>query len=251
MKMLQRFDEFIYSYISESSGDEGATRKRLASFTTNEFFFRFIQPAAAAANVLATKQRENTFLVFGPLKGVKAFFAGLKVSGDYMERPSEFMVYSPQFTYGEHVHNLKRDEDYPVCRSATTAPHMHEIDNLVRDTIDGRWYPMLDGGRKVKGIRPAEVARLLRGAYPKASGGFDEGAMVYVEFQVDCDGRANQIYDKMSEYAKSPDEMNALHSSSPDDFDYTQLNAKAEDRAAKASLKGIKRTETSFGAGKA
>ena len=248
--MLKQFDKFIYNYISESSENEDDTKKKIEVFTTNEFFFRFVKPIAEETGVLVTKQRENTFLVYGALKDVKNFFTKLKVDDTFMEKPSEFTIYSPMFTYGDQVHNLKRDEDYPIYHDANHPTQTHEIDNLARDVIEGRWYSLIDdeSTKKIKGIKPVDITRYFKEFYPKADKKFNEETTIYVEFQVNCDRRANQVYDEMSEYARNPDEMNDHTNEDPDDFDYTQLNVKNEndETIVKDALKDVTKSEKDF-----
>ena len=91
--MLKQFDRFLYSIITEQSDNEETAKKKLELFTTNEFFYKYINKAAEESNVLATKQRENTFLIYGALKDVEAFFTSFEVDSDFMENPSDFAIY--------------------------------------------------------------------------------------------------------------------------------------------------------------
>jgi len=232
--MLKQLNRFLYGVISEQSDGDDDAKKKVESFTTNEFFFKFIQGFAEECGVLATKQRENTFLVYGKLKDIKTFFSKFKVDSTFMENPAEFKIYSPMFTYGDEKHFLKLDEDYPIFHGAETPTLTHEVDNITRDTVTGRWYPMFDDeiSKKVKSMKPAEITKYFKSFFPKADKKFNEETEVYVEFQVNCDRRANQVWDEMSEYAKEPDEMNELHNADPEDFDYTQLVVKKQDSEA-------------------
>ena len=154
------------------------------------------------------------------------------------------------YTYGDEVHNMKRDEEYPTYFRTDGPLSTHEVDNLVRNTVEGKWFSLIDGEttRKIKGVKPADVTKYFKNFFPKADKKFNEETTVYVEFQVNCNRRANQVYDEMSEYAKNSDEMNASHNDDPDDFDYTQLNIKNvnDEAEVKAALKDVKRTTKDY-----
>lgn len=245
--MLKRFDRFLYNVISEQSENEDDAKKKAELFTTNEFFFKYVQPVAEESNVFATRQRENAFLVCGALKDIKTFFSKFKVDSIFMENPADFRIYSPLFTYGEVIHNLKFDEEYPIYNDGSRPTQTHELDNIAGNVVEGRWYSLFDedSAKRIKGLKPADVSKYFKDFYPKANKKFNEDTTIYVEFQVNCSRRANQVYDEMSEYAKNPDEMNDAHNQEPDDFDYTQLNIKNENDEAtvKAALKDVKRSD--------
>jgi hypothetical protein len=47
---------------------------------------------------------------------------------------------------------------------------------------------------------------------------------MYIEFQINTEGLKNQLWDEMTEYAKTPEEMNESFLNNDTDFDYSQLN---------------------------
>lgn len=249
--MLKKFDSLIKKILCESAGNDDDEKKIREAYHTNEFYYRFLDPVAEETHVLVTKNRNNTFLIYGSLKAIEDFFKALKVDETFMENPSEFKIYSPMFSYGENAHYLKMDEDYPTVDKIGEAPYTHAIDNQVRNTVHGRWYSLVDedkAGQKIKGVKPSEVSKYFKSIFPKADKNFNNETEIYFEFQVNCEDWKNQIYDEMSEYAKEPDEMNEYHNEDPDDFDYTQLNVKNvnDDAIVKNALKEIKRTDKDY-----
>lgn len=226
--MNSKLNRFIKSLILEYSTDENDKKRIREMYHTNEFYLKFISTLAEECNVVATKQRENCFLVTGLLKNVEQFFNKLKVDSDFMDNPSDFKIYSPMFSYGETIHNLKYDEDYPVYEQPGVATQTHQIDNIVRHTVYGKWYNFFDEtmNKKIKAIKPNEITKYFKTMFPKATKKFNENTDIFVEFQVNCENWKNQIFDEMSEYAKTPDEMNDFHNEDPIDFDYSQLNIK-------------------------
>lgn len=249
--MLSKCDKFIRNILFESTENEDEKKKMKELYHTNSFYLKFIEKLADECHVLATKQRENCFQIFGSLKSVKNFFSKFKVDDTLMDNPADFMIYSPMFSYGETKHNLKRDEDYPDKNAIDAAPYTHEIDNSARDTVHGTWFPLMDEkdvSKKIKAVKPSEISKYFNQFFPKANKDFNENICVYVEFQVNCEGWKNQIFDEMSEYAKTPDEMNEQLNEDDDDFDYTQLNVKNEndESTVKAALKEVKRTSKEY-----
>lgn len=226
--MLKKFNQCISKYICESSENEDEKTKSIEKLSTHEFYYKFIVPVVEEVGGIleATVQRENTFLVAGSLKDIKKFFAAFKVDDSFMEKPADFQIYTPMFTYGEIIHNMKFDEDYPIYHTAEYGTYTHEDDNLARNVVEGRWYPFIDEetSKKLKAVKPSEISKYFKSFYPKADKAFNEDCIIYVEFQVNCRGLANALYDDMSEYAKTEDEMNEAHQADAfEDFDYDVL----------------------------
>lgn len=244
--MLKQFNTFVHKLISEAATEESDEKIIKDTYHCNEFYAKFLQNLGEECSVVVTKQRQNCFLVYGVLKNVKDFFTKLKVDKTFMDNPEDFRIYTPMFSYGETAHNLKLDEDYPIYKQAGIPTQTHEVDNIVRQTVFGKWYPLFDEKKpcqKIKGLKPSEITKYFKQTFPKATKDFNEEVEIYVEFQVNCEDWNNLIYDAMTEYAKDPDEMNDAHNEDPDDFDYTSLNVKDkqdDEKEAKKTLKDVK-----------
>lgn len=254
--MLNNFNNLIKSILLEQVEEDKDEEKEkiMASYNTNEFYTRVLEPITDGLNVVLTKQRNNTYLVYGPVGDLIKFFNGIKVDKEFMDDPKEFKIYSPIFTYGDYMGKLKLDQFYPITNfEKTGVPFTHELENIDGNVLEGKWYSIFENdvpdGKFIKGVAPSDMEKkVFKKMFPKGDKSFTENFVMYVEFQVNTEGLKNLIWDEMTEYAKDPDEMNDLHNSDPDDFDYTQLNVKNENDEAtvKAALKDIKRSSKEF-----
>lgn len=228
----------------ETSSDE---EHGLLKISSNEFFSKYVKKAAEDKNVIVSIQRENTFLVQGLLNDIEKFFSAFKVDKDFMEKPDDFVVYSPIFTYGEIKHHMKYDEDYPIGLYGFGPETSHIVDNAARDVVEGRWYSLFEEGEnKVKSIKPSEITKYLRALFPKWTKEMEDDVLIFVEFTVDVKGYANTIYDKMSEYSNIENREDANKREDKDDeedFDYTVPLVKPpnDDDIVKAALKDVDR----------
>lgn len=241
--MLNNFNNMIKSYLFQDAETDDEKSKIINAYNTNEFYLRFIQNIAIDNKVNATKQRNNCYLVYGTIRNLINFFNNLKVDKSFMKSPDDFKIYSPIFSFGELHANLKFDQYFPMDNYLKTCvPFTHETENFTGKITEGRWFNFSDNmQRTIKNIKPADVKNLLKSMFSKSDKFLDECNM-YIEFQINTDNLSNQLWDEMTEYAKTPEEMNEIFNDNDIDFDYSQLNVKNidDENRVKSSLKDIK-----------
>ena len=237
--MFNKFNERIKRLIMESEDKD----EMLQLYNSNEFFIRFIEPLAKQIGVMSSKPFENCFQIAGVLKSVRDFFSKFKVDNSFMEKPNDFMIYSPMFTYSEKNHLMNRDEGYESSiEDYRTSPHCWE--NLDREvTLEG-WFRFFDKGNlPIKSCKPDFIVDYFKDNFPKANKDFNETCPIVITFCVNCRGLKNSIWDEMTEWAVDADGINKTSNEEPDDFDYTQLNVKVPSEAelVEKSLKEIEK----------
>lgn len=258
--MLKNFNNLIKSAVFPAilAQEEDAAAKlewAKSIFDTNLFFKRYIEEPAKKAGVAALKQRENSFLVAGQIDAVKAFFKALKVDSNFIEEPSKFLIYSPCYTFGDVNHSLAPDEVFPeIDYQRFNVPHSRSLENQLRATLDGTWIDFYTGNpadlHKATQVKPSDLPKLIDAAVELVNPEADGSTVIYVEFTVNCAGRANEVWDEMASTVYDPEEILKSNKESFDeseDFDYSALNTKdpqavkAEDNDwASASVKKVK-----------
>lgn len=255
VEMLKNFNRLINSIIFESVEDKDEKRIREV-YNCNEFYHRYLETLMDkinlenenSSNLVVTKQRQNVFLITGFLKDVSKFFKELKVDEAFLEKPEEFKIYSPQWIVldtAEDIYIMGRNEMWP--RQDFNVPSTHDIDNSknVRSTIFGKWFSFYkdDGkGLKIKGVKPSDLIKNFNKLKKESS--INDETIISVEFSVNCEQWANQIFDEMSEDSDIEwrDDVNR----NDEDFDYSLASlpkhSKDAENEAKKSLKDVKRT---------
>lgn len=144
----------------------------------------------------------NTFRVSGIFKNISEFFTKLKVDTNYLEKPEEFFIYSPTYSFNdnEYAHLMNRDEGFP---EGTVDPYSTlAVNNRYRYINFGRWYipkiidkTIAEYPIPVKTCVPKDLIKFL-----KADETINDDTVICIEFQLNCENYANQCFDMFSQY---------------------------------------------------
>lgn len=112
-----------------------------------------------------------------------------------------FVVYSPMVTFCEVVHHMNFDEGYP--RNTVLSNSEYAVRNTSRNIIEGRWYELneldknniFDYPVRAKFATPIDLIKMIDEL--RKSLNYNENNIgLIVEFVLNCENLANQVYDE-------------------------------------------------------
>ena len=222
--MLKKFDELYSKLVFEMSNkdievisDKDVDKLYLPKYQssinrTDEFFNHYIKNNMIKNHIFAGKDGENYFVFFGFLKNIISFLKSFKVDDLYMEKPEEFKMFSPMYTfdddnYAELLHNGNPNyfsgEYFPP--ESFNAQCLNDYCNIIRRIPRGRWYSFKNIIQNnedktaavianVKDVTPKELISYLD-EIKKQRG---EDTVLLVKVGVNCEGLTNINYDQQS-----------------------------------------------------
>lgn len=201
--MLKKLNDLYNSLIYEQAED--IWLRKITS--DNEFYKAYLLPLRNKYSVDIVKARMNTFRIIGMAEIVLGCLENFKVDQDYWNDESmgkPFVVYSPMVTFGEVIHNMRLSEYYP--EGMVEPNSLYELRNINRFDIEGRWYELnaLDKNNeftypvKAKEATPKELVQMIRNLM-NSFGKTDDNVLV-VEFVLNCQNLANQVYDEQTQF---------------------------------------------------
>lgn len=216
---------------------------------SNYFFLRYLKDAAEKCNVIPTKQMENMFVLYGNLDDLMKFLKSFKVDKDYMENPSEFLMYTPVFMFGDQNHGLNVDERFPeIDYMRYGVSNTHDLENRLAQTFDGTWIDLYrgEGPKRVRigKIKPADLAVELKNAVDLVNPGHGKNDPIWLKVEINCNGMKNTVWDEIADYVDVPDDLEKkLHEKDDYEFDYNQLhvNEKTPFEGGEEAVKMAKR----------
>lgn len=227
--MLNKFNNLVKNLLFEQADNTESEKRIKNTYNTNEFYLKILKPHSQDLEIFLTKQRNNTFLVIGPLPQLVKFFNTLKVDETFMDNPKEFKIYSPCISFGDRMVKLKLDQFFPIQHDIIYGvPTTHELENSTGNVLEGQWFELHgEDDKPVKSIKPSELEKkFFNKVFFRSDKKYMNEIPLYFEFQVNTEDWNNQVWGEMSEWAKDPDEMNDLHNSDFEEFDYDRLNNK-------------------------
>ncbi len=215
MKKLKKFNKLYNKLIFESTEQQ---QQRVQLIRDCDLFFKeYILTLAEKCQVIAQKNRENTFRIAGKLSNVFDFFNNFKVDAKFNNQDEEFVILSPLVTYGEikHLYNNGKycrffdrtfSEGNQLIDAGNEIPTTRTIDDQAQIKIEGKWYNLYFNTEKNENVPDFNVPKILRKCTPvelrKALQVFvnnvcinDTSDFICVEFVVDCNKIMNS-YDK-------------------------------------------------------
>lgn len=204
--MLKKLNE-LYSKIIYESTEDPWYRKITKD---NEFFNYYLKPLAKEYKVNIVKARLNTFRIGGLYKNVIDALNNFKVDETYWNKEvfgRDFVLYSPMITFGEVVHTMNFDEGYP--RNTVEPNSLYAQQNFQRFQLEGRWYEpkeldknnQFDYPVRAKFATPSDLALMIDQTCEETGRITDkEDLIVCVEFVLNCENLANQVYDEQTQF---------------------------------------------------
>ena len=200
--MLNRLDDFYNKLIYENAEDIWIRKIT----TDTEFFNTYLKPLITKYDVDIYKARLNTFRLGGHLSNVLDALKNIKVDNEYWNDDAmgrKFCLYSPMVTFGEIIHYMNYDEGYPANTVDTNS--LYAMQNKVRYVIEGRWYELneLDKNNqfdylvRAKSATPTDLVKMIENLVELQSREKDN-CVVVVEFILNCQNLANQVFDEQS-----------------------------------------------------
>jgi hypothetical protein len=197
--MLSKLNELYGKLIYENSED-----RWIRQITNdNDFLKVYLLPLQEKYCVNTVKARLNTFRIGGLYKNVIEALSNFKVDADFwndeiMQR--EFVLYSPMITFGEVIHDMGYSEGYPLNCVAPNS--LYALQDKYRISVEGRWYEPkeldknteFDYPVRAKFATPTDLCKMIDNLREEL--GYTEDAGLIVEFQVNCENLANQLYDE-------------------------------------------------------
>lgn len=204
--MLKKLNE-LYSKIVYESAEDPWYRKITKDY---EFFDYYLKPLAKQYKVNIVKARLNTFRIGGLYANVINALKNFKVDQTYWNKEvfgRDFVVYSPMITFGEVIHFMNYDEGYPF--NTVDNNSLYAQQNFQRFHLEGRWYQpkeldknnQFDYPVRAKFATPSDLAIMIDQTYEESGMIIDkDNLIVCVEFVLNCENLANQVYDEQTQF---------------------------------------------------
>lgn len=204
--MLEKFNQ-LYSKVIYESAEDQWYRKITKD---NEFFDYYLKPLAKQYKVNIVKARLNTFRIGGLYKNVIDALNNFKVDQTYWNKEvfgRDFVLYSPMITFGEIIHTMNFDEGYPFNTVENNTLYAQQ--NFQRFQLEGRWYEpkeldknnQFDYPVRAKFATPSDLALMIDQLCEDTGRITDkEDLIVCVEFVLNCENLANQVYDEQTQF---------------------------------------------------
>lgn len=204
--MLEKLNQ-LYSKIIYESTEDPWYRKITKDY---EFFDYYLKPLAKQYKVNIVKARLNTFRIGGLYANVINALKNFKVDQTYWNKEvfgRDFIVYSPMITFGEVIHFMNYDEGYPF--NTVDNNSLYAQQNFQRFHLEGRWYQpkeldknnQFDYPVRAKFATPSDLAIMIDQTYEESGMIIDkDNLIVCVEFVLNCENLANQVYDEQTQF---------------------------------------------------
>ena len=222
--MLKKFDELYSKLIFEMSNkdadvmsDKDIDKLYVPAYQssihrTDEFFNHYIKNNMIKNQLFAGKDGENYFVFLGALANIIKFLKDFRVDKLYMEKPEEFKMFSPMYTFDDdnyaeilHTANPKYFSGEYFAPESFDSQCLNDYCNMVRRIPRGRWYSFKDVIQKnedgtpaimadVKEVTPNDLVSRLNEI--KEQHGDD--IVLLVKVGVNCEGLSNINYDQQS-----------------------------------------------------
>lgn len=204
--MLEKLNQ-LYSKIVYESVEDPWYRKITKD---NEFFDYYLKPLAENYNINVVKARLNTFRICGLYKNVVKALNNFKVDETYWNKEvfgRDFVVYSPMITFGEVVHIMNYDEGHPFNTVENNSLYTQQ--NFQRFQFEGRWYEpaelyennQFDYPVRAKFATPSDLVIMIDQTRENIGKIINlDNLIVCVEFVLNCENLANQVYDEQTQF---------------------------------------------------
>lgn len=221
--MLKKFNDLYSSLIFESQLTETSKDWHRTVLTDAEFLKNYLVPIKLNKDGLVKDEfmcldfviaRENTFRAIGNYKSIITFLDLFKVDDKFLPQGVKFEVFSPTISIVNNVHfnNLGEGYDYG-CVPADSLNANNAIHNASNDS---RWYDFFETIKsketdtestykvRVKKIEPKKLKKLVEELVSAKIEEFGEFGLnkdflcIQLEFKVNCNGLANNLYDEMT-----------------------------------------------------
>jgi hypothetical protein len=197
--MLNKLNELYSKLIYENAEDKWC---RIINNDT-DFLNTYLVPLASKYEVIVCKARLNTFRIGGICKNVIEALSNFKVDDQFWNDEvlqREFKLYSPLITFCENVHKMNLSEGYPVNTVAQDS--LYALRNITRAHVEGKWFEPkeltknteFDYPVRAKSATPKDLCKMIENLREEL--GYSADDVVVVEFQINCENLANQLFDE-------------------------------------------------------
>lgn len=171
-----------------------------------DFFKEYLAPLAQKYNVHIIKARMNTFRIMGMFEAVKDALNNFKVDEHYWNKDifdKDFCVYSPIITFGEVIHVNNLGEGYTY--GSVEQDSLYAFNSQWNIAYEGRWYDLTDLNKdnvyeipvRAKCATPSDLIKMIENLMEIQQRN-KETTYVILEFVLNCQNLANQVYDEES-----------------------------------------------------
>lgn len=148
----------------------------------------------------------NTFRIMGMFDAVKDALNNFKVDEHYWNKDifdKDFCVYSPTITFGEVIHMNNLGEGYTY--GSVEQDSLYAFNSQWNIAYEGRWYDLIDLNKgnvynipvRAKCATPSDLIKMIENLMEIQQRN-KETTYVILEFVLNCQNLANQVYDEES-----------------------------------------------------
>jgi hypothetical protein len=221
--MLKKFNDLYNKLILESKEyfDEPAKDEWHRTVLTDaEFLKNYLVPIKLNKDGLVKDEfmcldfviaRENTFRAIGNYKSIITFLDLFKVDDKFLPQGVKFEVFSPTISIVDNVHFNNFGEGYDY--GCVPADSLNAYNSIHNASNDSRWYDFFETIKsketntesaykvRVKKIEPKKLKKLVEelvSAKTEEFGFNKDFLCIQLEFKVNCNGLANNLFDEMT-----------------------------------------------------
>jgi hypothetical protein len=218
--MLKKFNDLYSSLIFESQSTETSKDWHRIVLTDDEFLKKYLIPLkydkegnikdkfSCLDFVIA---RENTFRAIGNCECILEFLSAFKVDDEFLPEGVKFEVFSPTISIVDNIHINNIGEGYTYGSVANDTLLAHQ--SIYGASNDSRWYDFFETIKsketntesaykvRVKRIEPKKLKTMVEEFINEKvnAHGLNKKLMtLQLEFKVNCNGLANNLYDEMT-----------------------------------------------------